>query len=461
MVIEPMSLFLPLRQFGGKGLVSAGGTAWYDFADGWVPLVEHRRSAYAPDATLFAPGSPSPRGGPGPAADAGLNREHDDGEGAFDGREPGCVWHRLLIDAVLPSPAHVRIWSRAADEKRDLEAAPWFEEPPLGRRRSGPERAFLPDQPPPGGTYETLFQRARGRWLQLKLRLSSEGQARPRLFSLRVTYPRFSYLREYLPAIYRDDVESASFLDRFLANLEGLYTTIEERIAAVHLLLDPRSAPGEALPWLAAWLGVALDPSWEERRRRFFIAHAMQSFRSRGTARGIRAALHLAFGDVVEESLFSGDLPSLWSHDRIKLLEGSRLRQVPGSVRRSSEGIDDEGGAAHRFEVLLPLRPNGVTPSAKPARAGRPESRAQSLALAKRIIELAKPAHTTFQVRFYWEMFRVGEARVGLDRLLDSSSRVPELLPVLPLGSGALSQAWLAPLPGAGARTILGRDTLP
>src|SRR4029453_14804583 len=105
--------------------------------------------------------------------------------------------------------------------------------------------------------------------------------------ALRVWYPRFSYLDRYLPAVYREDASSASFLDRFLANFEGILTTIEDRIAAAQIFFDVARATPDPLDWLAQWFGVALDPSWDDNRRRLFIRHAMDFFATRGTIRGL------------------------------------------------------------------------------------------------------------------------------------------------------------------------------
>ena len=37
-----------MRLFGGKGLLAAGSDVYYDFFDGWVPLVPQHRPRYAP-----------------------------------------------------------------------------------------------------------------------------------------------------------------------------------------------------------------------------------------------------------------------------------------------------------------------------------------------------------------------------------------------------------------------------
>ena len=91
-----------------------------------------------------------------------------------------------------------------------------------------------------------------------------------------------------------------------------------------------------------------------------------------------------------------------------------------------------------------------------------PEEHQLRLDLARRIIELEKPTHTVFDVRFYWAMFRVGEARLAIDTVIEQGSRAPQLLPGLVLGQGVIGESYLkAPVPeNATDRHILGRNPL-
>ena len=314
--LAPLETFLPMRQFGGKALVAADGKVYYDFEDRWPPLLEQPRARYEPEGQLQTR--------------------------LLDGREPDCVWHRLMLDACIPPDTALHVWSRAADERADVEVAAWQREPNPYLRSNGSEQPFVSDPPRASsghsGTWELLFQRARGRYLQVQLGLVGNGRTTPRIRALRAYYPRFSYLDHYLPAAYREDGVSASFLDRFLANLEGIYTTLEDRIASVEALFDRRSAPPETLAWLAGWFGLVLDPAWDERRRRLLIKHAMEFFQYRGTLLGLEMALRLLLDEWPDESIFADQAWTNTPGGGIRVVEEYQTR------RSTRVGLGDPTG---------------------------------------------------------------------------------------------------------------------
>jgi phage tail-like protein len=578
LTLDPLLHYLPMRLFGGKALVNGDGRPYYDFGDGFIPLIEQLRRRYVHAASIYT-------NRPAPSAPSGAVIR-----APFDGREPDCVWHRLFLEGCIPRECAVEVWSRAANEKEELSTTPWFREPRLHLRADGSELPFV--RVPTGedeGVFELLFQRARGRYLELRLELFGNGGKTPRLRALRVYYPRFSYLERYLPAAYRDDEASASFLDRFLANLEGIFTPIEDRVAAAQILFDVRSAPPEALEWLASWFGAALDPAWDESRRRLFIRHAMDFYGYRGTIRGLIMALELAISDCPSDSLFDFDArPAARSAAAsyrkrpasIRIVEAFRTRRTPGvifgdptgatGIREVSVGArwtpeaprelllsawadavgalgeaapvgafplrappgaaepiwrelckkmlgfvpaatDDDRPAwaaflarryrtinalraaygstdvdfssvaipqqlpnayaalvdwyqfegvvlsirraAHRFTVLLPVPPGAQ---------GEAALYKMRQDLAHRIVELQKPANTVFDVKFYWAMFRLGEARLGTDTLIDRGSRSPELMRPMVLGEGPLAETYLplTPAQASADRRILGKGRL-
>jgi hypothetical protein len=92
---------------------------------------------------------------------------------------------------------------------------------------------------------------------------------------------------------------------------------------------------------------------------------------------------------------------------------------------------------AHRFTVMIPALLNG----------GQAESvgeQSRRLALVRRVVELEKPAHTVFDFRYYWNLFRLDEVRLGYDTLLGLGSRDPQLNPELVMGQSFVGESRLA-----------------
>jgi phage tail-like protein len=482
--------YLPMHFFGGRALVSRTDTVFYDVVGGaasrdpavrWVQLQTIDEPYYARAARLLTP--------------------------VFDGKTRDCVWDRLYLDACLPSGASVAVWSRASNDQITLNDTPFSPEPNLYLRGSGAEIPYynpFPDLTPlpqDAGTWELLFQQAQGRYVQLRLDLSGNGRLTPQLRALRAYYPRFSYPKQYLPAVYQEDAQSASFLERLLSNPEGFYTDIEGKIRDVGVLFDARSAPREALDWLAGWVGLIVDPLWQSiqeirapagtrsgqpvpDRRRLFIRYALRLYQQRGTPDGIRFALHLFLEPCLETTLqrFKDaaiapqpglrdeltrlglpyptpvmsetqleDLLRLYvlSADRpsdVRLVERFLTRGgrgvVAGDPTSVVSGADDTFQAtAHRFSVLIP---QSLT--------------ADEEAMIRRIVTLEKPAHTDYDVRRFWEYFRIGEVRLGIDTVLGEDSRFVPMI----LGGNYLAEGYVAPAHPMNVpdRLILDRDRL-
>ncbi len=583
---ELLRQYFPMRLYSGKALVAAGGSVYYDLQDRWLPLAKQPRPRYVAQGVLETE--------------------------LFDGREPGCTWHRLFIDACIPSGTAVRIESRAADDPERLPAIAWQPEPPLYRRATGSELPYhqpFAEEERKGdgvGTWELLLQRAQGRFLQLRLTLQGSKRSTPWLRALRVYYPRFSYLKEYLPAAYQADEVSALFIDRFLANVEGTYTVLEGKIEQAQALFDARTAAAEYLDWLAGWFGVGFDREWSEAKRRLFLTHAIELFNQRGTVAGLIRAIRLALDPCPDEILFTQDVtacsvgrvaacsaiaPSV--RFAVRIVEQFLTRSTPGVVygdpteavgpgvtTPATDWTPDQGAEplqrhyrtylqarydtpdklstawgetytsfdqvflspvlpdedthptvaadwrnftrralgftyatvtaadeevyqaflARRYRhvnrlndayqetyetfgaVKLPGRDrfpadgprlydwiqfvSVVLPTKRKAHAftvlvpTTPESdrtfQMRQLDLVRRVVELEKPAHTSFVVKQYWALFRVGEARLGLDTILGAGSRLVALM----LGASYLTEGFLASSEpwNVADRIVTGRD---
>jgi hypothetical protein len=107
---------------------------------------------------------------------------------------------------------------------------------------------------------------------------------------------------------------------------------------------------------------------------------------------------------------------------------------------------------AHQFTVLLPTPLSGSADTTEYQRR---------LDLATRIVKMEKPAHTIFSVKFYWAMFRVGEARVGYDTVVDQGSRAPEFMAAMVLGRQHVGESFIGSLhPPLQDRYALGETVL-
>lgn len=161
---------------------------------------------------------------------------------------------------------------------------------------------------------------------------------------------------------------------------------------------------------------------WQEylsrRYRRIEALH--QAWKLTGSARPA------SFGDL--------SLPQQLPPDGAPLVDWFQFASVALPMSRN----------AHRFSVLVPVEPDLTA-----------EERQRRLSQVETVVEREKPAHTDFEVRLYWALFRVGTARVGLDTALGEGSR----LTAITLGSGYLGEGLLAEeLPQN--RRIVGRDPI-
>jgi len=99
-----------------------------------------------------------------------------------------------------------------------------------------------------------------------------------------------------LPAIYQDD----DFAQRLLDGLDAVVAPIYNTLDNFDAYLDPWLTPADFLDWLAGWVGIALDDSWDENRRRAIVARAVDLYRMRGTAVALAGQVEIQTGGKVE-----------------------------------------------------------------------------------------------------------------------------------------------------------------
>jgi phage tail-like protein len=169
------------------------------------------------------------------------------------------------------------------------------------------------------------------------------------------------------------------------------FESLEDEITDLHRLFEPDHTPPQFLAWLAGWAALSLESSISLERRRKLVASIIPLYRIRGTKAYLEELLrlHLEAPAAVDEE------------ERPHLQVG----------RHSTVGQDTYlgGGAPHSFRVTLAFpKPEweGVDAQCR---------------LARRVIDLAKPAHTLYELMVKSHRMQVGvHSTVGVDTILGS-----------------------------------------
>ncbi len=136
-----------------------------------------------------------------------------------------------------------------------------------------------------------------------------------------------------LPGVYLDD----SFAQRFTAGLDDVLAPVFLTLDGLDSYVDPLLAPEDFLSWLAAWVGVELDETWPEARRRAVVAAAVVAHRRRGTAFGVAEHVRLV-ADVDVEVVENGG--AVWSATPGTAAPGSEPAHVTVRVTPGAAPLD-------------------------------------------------------------------------------------------------------------------------
>ncbi len=399
---------------------------------------------------------------------------------ALDSKLYRCQWHRLVLHGELPPGTTLRISTLSAETEQ-----------------SGQQIASLPEEAwetnhvvtklDKSGEWDGLIRSRPGRFLWLRVDFSGGGDYTPSIRSIKVEFPRIS-LRRYLPSVFGEDPVAADFTDRFLSLFDTTFRSIERQIDTQAHLFDPSSTPTsddpkkDFLTWLASWIGISIDGSWPEAKKREFVRHSGRLFADRGTADGLWRTLLLFLGlerkpacceenhlippgTAIKKSCRKPELPRCRWEPPPLILEHFKLRRWlflgAGSlgdqavlwgqriVNRSQIGRNAQVGVtqlkttqdpfrdpfhvyAHKFSVFVP------------AYFIRSRNRRRTL---EKLIEIEKPSHAVAQLVPVEPRFRIGfQSVIGLDAVV---GRYPEGITVFDhVGLGGVEPQ------------LLGRDTV-
>jgi phage tail-like protein len=327
-----------------------------------------------------------------------------------------CSWHRILLQAQLPPATSLRLSTYSQDQPAEDVPVPAIADAdwrPMGSVRPGDNDLLVLGGP--------------GRYLWVRLDLAGDGYSTPSVPSLRLEYPRNSYLR-FLPAVYSADPGGADFLARYLAIAQTAIEDIETGLAGIPALFDPLAVPDAFVDYLAGWLNVPVEATWTSQQKRLLIDAARGYFRQRGTPAAIRAHVAAYLRSMTGVTPADDRLPQLvegfrqrryrtlpsgadsqhplWSLAVTARLQADRFDRL-GQVRLVSIGdpeLDMFTEHAYRFSVFVPA-----------AFAREPRDRQ----MLRRAISAEAPAHTSGELVLVQPAMCLGrQSHLGLDSML-------------------------------------------
>jgi phage tail-like protein len=377
---------------------------------------------------------------------------------ALDSQIYNCQWHRIELElASLPAGTIVEVSTYTAatvaqapdpladdcdlNESLDQKRNKGLSAKGLWQKTFAVVGPTQPTGGPPHTcTPEFLVQSMEGQYMWIRVCLRGDGYATPLVRSIRVHFPRQSYL-EYLPAIFSFDDGSRRFLERFLSIFQTEWDSLEDKIEMIYGVFDPDSAPLPFLPYLASWMGLPIEKTWTEKQQRRFLKAARGIMGKRGTLEGLRRYLqiylqnitgledlseeetranegypqiiegfrerhHLLVSSTNASRIGEGMSTPLWSSSVVQRLQlGVHSRE--GDVRLSSVADPERDlfhEYAHRFRVFIP---SSWLRSADDKR------------MVLRALESEKPAHTSYELCLVEPRFRVGvQSTVGIDTVV-------------------------------------------
>jgi phage tail-like protein len=188
---------------------------------------------------------------------------------------------------------------------------------------------------------------------------------------------RRGYL-ENLPAIYRrSDAVGRNLVREMCFLFEHMFDSVEINLNDGWRFYDPHVAPADFLNWLSGWTAFSLDLDWPEPQKRALIRRAVDLYRIRGTKRGLSLFLRLFTGhepDITENS---------WPFKGFRVEgEGAEIGARVGLDSVIMPPVD----LAHCFIVTMPIKYETVT--------------SEMIIRIHQIIQMEKPAHTHYYLRF-------------------------------------------------------------
>lgn len=367
---------------------------------------------------------------------------------ALDAGHDQCRWGRIVLEACVPPGTAItfRAFSRDTldfDDPVDdigkgsdtplLSRHTWDTYPGSAQTlHRDPSQRPLTAAPADGfAFFDAPLMVEPGRYLWLVFELSGTRSKSPRLRTASVEYPGHELLGRLPRTLWREPA-ARDFLFRYLMPIAAILDEWEAVSTTRHRLLDPRIAPATALPWLAGFIGLVLDPCWPQAAQRQMVREAAALFRTRGTLPSLRRMVEILTGAevvIIEHfRLRGGGVVGNAEVNRSQAVLGVGYRvggmigELAPQTLADTPAVDFDD-FAHRFTVTVVAALSDA-----------------QLDCVRRLIEHHKPAHTDFTLCTAASGIRAGVgAHVGISSVIGASSGFqPAIMGEAALGAGFL-----------------------
>lgn len=295
--------------------------------------------------------------------------EVENGTGVFysrllDAGEKKTAWHRMLVEGDLISEASVEFQIYASEndvffwKEQKIDIAGLLEDSSITdiekEKMLKPFCVLTLDNPK-----DCLLHAIEARFVWFRVQMIAQGELSPKITKIKMIFPKNTWI-EYLPDIYMEEKESASFVERYLGMFQSLYEDMTEQIRKIPQYLDFEVGNRAFLKWLAEWISIEDSYLWKEEQLRYLLKNGMELYKKRGTVGYLKEMI----------KLYTGKEPYVVEYHQLELY----MKQAA-----YAEKLRTLYGFNHYIFTVIVDMDRKITN--------------KEYQVLKRIVELAKPAH--------------------------------------------------------------------
>ena len=215
----------------------------------------------------------------------------------FDSGENETVWHRLRLNVDLPPTGSLKLRLYASDETSVIIPASggkgmsrvnineFISDKSVNINRKVDMFDYIGARLYENPNDVLMFDQV-GRYLWVCIEIINYEQEKTIIKSMKIEFPRVSFV-DYLPEIYKEGLNTDSFLSRYLGIFQNIYVDLEDRIDVTPTNFAPNTTTKGFLNWMAEWFSIKDAAIWGEKKLRMILRDSVKIYKMKGTKRAI------------------------------------------------------------------------------------------------------------------------------------------------------------------------------